>query len=50
VRNAAIIFATIKKMAKCKRLLGIKYIYEKEKRPAYRLFVGAVVKKIVKLR
>ena len=35
--------------SKCKQLLGIKYVYEKEKRPAYRLFVGAIVKKIVKL-
>src|SRR3989344_1899935 len=35
--------------SKCKRLLGIKYIYEKEKkRPAYRLFVGSVTKSIVK--
>jgi hypothetical protein len=35
--------------SKCKRLLGIKYIYKKEKRPAYRLFVGAITKKIVRL-
>lgn len=33
---------------KCNRLLGIRIIYEKENRPAYRLFVGAVSKKIVK--
>jgi len=32
----------------CKRLLAIQIIYEKEKRPALRLFVGAVSKKIVK--
>lgn len=30
-------------------LLGVKIIYEKEKRPAFRLFVDAVVKKIKKL-
>ena len=29
-------------------LLGVKMIYEKEDRPAFRLFVGAVAKKIVK--
>lgn len=29
-------------------LLGVTIIYEKEKRPAFRLFVDAVVKKIVK--
>jgi hypothetical protein len=28
-----------------KRLLGIPYIYEKEKRPAFRLFQGSVTKK-----
>ncbi len=33
---------------KCKRVLGVRMIYEKEDRPAYRLFVGAVEKKIVK--
>jgi hypothetical protein len=27
-------------------LLGVKFVYEKEKRPAYRLFVDAVVKKL----
>lgn len=32
---------------KCKELLGVKTVYKKEKRPAYRLFEGAVVKKIV---
>ncbi|TRZ53632.1 MAG: hypothetical protein D4S01_00995 [Dehalococcoidia bacterium] len=30
-------------------LLGVKIIYEKEKRPAFRLFVDAVVKKIIKV-
>jgi hypothetical protein len=34
---------------KCKRVLGIPYIYEKEKRKAFRLFVGAVKKKVTKL-
>lgn len=29
-------------------LLGVKIIYEKEKRPAFRLFVDSVTKKIVK--
>jgi hypothetical protein len=33
---------------KCKILLGAPYLYEKEKRPAFRLFVGALNKKIVK--
>lgn len=31
----------------CKRILGIKINYVKESRPAYRLFVGAVNKKII---
>ena len=34
----------------CKTSIGIPYIYEKENRLAFRLFVGGVVKKIVKLR
>ncbi len=29
-------------------VLGVKIIYEKEKRPAFRMFVDAVAKKIVK--
>ena len=29
-------------------LIGVKIIYEKEKRPAFRLFVDSVIKKIVK--
>ena len=33
---------------KCKTILGIHTIYQKENRPAYRLFAGAVNKKIVK--
>lgn len=32
---------------KCKNVLGIKAMYQKEKRPAYRLFVGAIEKKII---
>jgi hypothetical protein len=32
----------------CGVLLGVKYIYEKENRPAYRLFAGAISKKVVK--
>ena len=35
---------------KCGHVLGIRYIYEKEKRPAFRMFEGAIVKKIVKKR
>jgi len=31
----------------CERVLGVHVIFEKEKRPAYRLFMGAVTKKIV---
>ena len=30
-------------------LLGVKILYEKEKRPAFRLFVDSVTKKIVKM-
>ncbi len=30
-------------------LLGVKIVYDKEKRPAFRLFVDAVVKKIKKI-
>lgn len=33
----------------CGRILGIRYIYEKENRKAYRLFAGAVKKKVVKI-
>jgi len=32
-----------------KHLLGVKIIYAKENRPAFRLFVDSVVKKIIKL-
>jgi len=30
-------------------ILGVKIVYEKEKRPAFRLFVDSVIKKIIKL-
>ncbi len=36
------------KCAPCKRLLGICINFEKENRLAYRLFVGAITKKIIK--
>ncbi len=32
----------------CGHLVGVKIIYEKENRPAFRLFVDSVIKKIVK--
>lgn len=32
---------------KCKEVLGSKIIYKKESRPAFRVFVGAITKKIV---
>lgn len=35
---------------KCKELLGVSMIYKSENRPAIRLFVGAVAKKITKSR
>jgi hypothetical protein len=34
---------------KCKTVLAIPYIYKKEQRNAYRLFVGAVIKQITKI-
>ena len=34
----------------CKQLIGIPYIYEKENRLAFRLFVGAISKKIIKAK
>lgn len=30
----------------CKSLIGIKFVYERENRPAYKMFVGAISKKI----
>ncbi|MGC9968410.1 MAG: hypothetical protein ABSC29_01600 [Minisyncoccia bacterium] len=35
---------------RCHQLVGIPYLYEKEKRPAFRLFEGSVTKKITKKR
>jgi len=35
---------------KCQTVLGVRTIYKKENRPAYRLFAGAVGKNIVKMR
>jgi hypothetical protein len=32
----------------CKKLLGVKYVYEKENRLAFRLFAGEITKKIAK--
>ena len=42
--------STSKKDFSCSKghLLGVKIIYEKEKRPAFRLFVDSVIKKITK--
>jgi len=34
----------------CNMILGISYVYEKEKRIAIRLFVGSITKKIIKSR
>ena len=34
---------------KCKQVIGIPYVYQKEKRPAFRLFEGSVTKKIKKV-
>ena len=34
---------------KCKSVLAVPYIYKKEQRKAFRLFVGAVTKKITKI-
>lgn len=34
--------------SRCGQLIGIPYVYEKEKRPAFRLFEGSITKKLVK--
>ncbi len=34
----------------CKRTLGVPFLYEKEQRPSFRFFEGAVTKKIIKNR
>lgn len=36
--------------SKCNELLGIPYIYEKERRKAYKLFQDAVIKRIINNR
>lgn len=43
--------STVKKEFLCSNghLLGIRIIYKKENRPAYRLFVDSIIKKIVKI-
>lgn len=33
----------------CETVLGVPFVYKKEKRNAFRLFVGAVTKKVVKM-
>ncbi len=35
---------------KCGRVLAIPYIYQNERRKAYRLFVGAVIKRVTKIK
>lgn len=43
--------STWKEKLECKRcgtVLGVHTIYQKENRPAYRLFVGAIEKKIIR--
>ncbi len=36
--------------SKCKEVIGVPYIYKKEKRSAFRLFEGSVTKKIKKIK
>lgn len=36
--------------ASCKQIIGIPYIYEKEKRLAYRLIIGRISKKVTKTK
>jgi len=38
------------KCTNCKSWLATPYLYEKEKRNAYKLFVGAVIKKITRIK
>jgi hypothetical protein len=45
-KNAALMGKLVCK--KCKEVLGVSIVYKKENRPAYRLFEGAVMKKIIK--
>ena len=35
---------------KCKQVLGVPFLYEKENRPTFRLFEGSVSKKIAKIK
>lgn len=35
--------------AKCKQVIGVPFLYKKEKRPSFRLFEGAVSKQITKV-
>ena len=41
---------TVLKCKKCGEILGTYYIYQKEKRKAFRLYHDAVIKKVRKLR
>lgn len=34
----------------CKELLAVPYIYKKENRPAFKVFVGVITKKIIKVQ
>ena len=34
---------------RCKQLIGIPYIYAKEKRPTFRLFEGSVTKRVIRM-
>ena len=35
---------------KCHELLGVKYVYPPENRPAYKIFLAVLIKKIVKVK
>ncbi|MDO8505365.1 MAG: hypothetical protein Q7S48_02210 [bacterium] len=50
-RISETMISLVRKDLSCSKghLLGVKIIYEKEKRPAFRLFVDSVSKKIVKV-
>jgi len=36
--------------AKCAHVIGVPFLYEEEDRPSFRLFEGAVSKKIIKIK
>lgn len=36
--------------SKCKYVIAIPYVYPKEKRNAFRLFTGSIIKKVTKLK